>query len=202
VTALADAYVLPPFSVTSHDDLQGVVAAITAAAVAGGVADPLPRGVSAFDCVHDDGVTRRVEGIIWDAKPRGTANIVVHRRLRPEVADEAPSAYVTHRVLDQVNRTRQPGSMMIALRGAPSGTEKDRLIIAFQIDGDEYSIVVGDSHGAWRSHQNDQTCASFESLFARLAELPDERVPLSGLRTSVAVPGGSVARSELATFGL
>ena len=45
----------PPLSVTSHHDLQGVVAAITAAAVAGGLADPLPRGVSAFECVHHDG---------------------------------------------------------------------------------------------------------------------------------------------------
>ena len=81
--------------------------------------------------------------------------------------------------------------LMIALLGLPSGTLGNAgRPIAFQIDGDEYSIVVGDSHGAWRSHQNDQTRASFESLFARLAELPNERVPLSGLRTSVAVTGG------------
>ena len=108
----------------SHDDLQGVVAAITAAAVAGEVADPLPRGVPAFECIHDDGVTRRVEGIIWDAKPRGAANIIVRRRRRPEVTDKAPSAHVTQRVLDQVNRMRQPGSLMIALRWVPSGTKE------------------------------------------------------------------------------
>ena len=68
--SLTAAFGLPSFSVVSHDDLQAVVAALTAAAAAGGPASPLPKGTPASLIAHPDGRPRRVEGYIWDVEPR------------------------------------------------------------------------------------------------------------------------------------
>lgn len=68
--ALAAAYGLPEFVAASHDDLQAVVAALAAVAVAGGPATAIRRGVAATTTACESG-TRRLEGFIWDAKPRG-----------------------------------------------------------------------------------------------------------------------------------
>ena len=69
--ALAQAYglPLPPRGVGGHDDLQAVVAALAAAAFAGGPAIPEPRGVPAGVAVDRRGVARRTEGFIWDVRP-------------------------------------------------------------------------------------------------------------------------------------
>ena len=66
--ALAAAYALPPVQVTSHDDLQAVVAALAGVAALGGPVQALPRGEACWMAEHPDG-PRRVEGFIWDAAP-------------------------------------------------------------------------------------------------------------------------------------
>jgi len=71
--ALTAAYRLPPTMVSSHDDLQAVVAALTAAAAAGGPAVVDTNGVRATVLVGADGSQHRIEGYIWDVKPLGRA---------------------------------------------------------------------------------------------------------------------------------
>jgi hypothetical protein len=66
--ALAAAYALPPAQVTSHDDLQAIVAALAGVGALGGPVQALPRGVPCWMAEHPDGL-RRVEGFIWDAAP-------------------------------------------------------------------------------------------------------------------------------------
>lgn len=72
--------------------------------------------------------------------------------------------------------------MMIAVHGTPGGTAAALVKVALVVDDVEHVLMVGDSHGAWRSHQSDETLASFEALFARLADRPDVRVPLEVVR--------------------
>jgi hypothetical protein len=54
-------------SLVSHDDVQALVAALPAAALLGGPAVAVPRGVPSR--IEVDG--SRSEGILWDARPRG-----------------------------------------------------------------------------------------------------------------------------------
>lgn len=63
--ALTAAYRLPKTSVSSHDDLQAVVAAVTAVAAVGGPAVADVKGLAGTI----DGSERRLEGYIWDVKP-------------------------------------------------------------------------------------------------------------------------------------
>jgi hypothetical protein len=73
ITALADAHGLPGhFEVAGRDDLQAVVAALTAAAAVGGPASPLPKGVPATRA--SDPVAHLVEGYIWDVAPVRSGN--------------------------------------------------------------------------------------------------------------------------------
>jgi hypothetical protein len=67
--SLTAAYRLPPTSVSTHDDLQAVVAALTAVAAAGGPAVVDTKGVQGTVLVGPDGSQRRIEGYIWDVKP-------------------------------------------------------------------------------------------------------------------------------------
>lgn len=64
VRALRRAYRLPPFQVRSHDDLQAVVAALSAAGAMGGPCSAVAHGVPARTAGG-----HRVEGFIWDANP-------------------------------------------------------------------------------------------------------------------------------------
>ncbi len=66
--ALARTYALPAVSVTSHDDLQAVVAALAAAGAIGGPVAAQRHGEPCRLEAHADG-PRRVEGLIWDAAP-------------------------------------------------------------------------------------------------------------------------------------
>ena len=63
--ALTTAYRLPRTRVSSHDDLQAVVAALTAAAAVDGPAVVDIKGAAGTV----DGTRRRLEGYIWDVKP-------------------------------------------------------------------------------------------------------------------------------------
>ncbi|HYV67110.1 MAG TPA: hypothetical protein VE964_12770 [Myxococcales bacterium] len=67
--ALSAPYSLPRARVQSHDDLQALVAALSAAAVAGGPATALPRGAPAKVIAPPSGSQLRVEGYIWDVQP-------------------------------------------------------------------------------------------------------------------------------------
>lgn len=66
--SLAATVGLPHVQVTSHDDLQAIVAALTAAGVAGASSFiPVRHGEPARDAIDPaDGTSIRVEGIIWD----------------------------------------------------------------------------------------------------------------------------------------
>lgn len=66
--ALAAVYALPPAQVTSHDDLQAIVAALAGVGAVGGPVQALPSGEACWMAEHADGL-RRVEGCIWDAAP-------------------------------------------------------------------------------------------------------------------------------------
>ena len=68
--ALRRAYALPRCRIASHDDLQAIVASLSAAAAAGGPASALPRGTRATFSRNGDGSSVLLEGYIWDVKPR------------------------------------------------------------------------------------------------------------------------------------
>lgn len=68
VEALAVKYKLPSTSIATHDDLQAVVASLTAAAAVGGPAVAVPKGVAASPLRDRSGAVLRVEGYIWDVK--------------------------------------------------------------------------------------------------------------------------------------
>jgi hypothetical protein len=80
--SLRRAYALPRCPIASHDDLQAVVAALSAAAAAGGPAIALPRGLPARAARNPDGSCLLLEGYIWDVEPRG---IKAMRRALPRV---------------------------------------------------------------------------------------------------------------------
>ncbi len=65
---LAAAYALPPVRVTSHDDLQAIVAALAGVGAIGGPVQAHAHGLPCWMAEHPDGL-RRVEGFIWDAAP-------------------------------------------------------------------------------------------------------------------------------------
>ncbi len=69
VRSLTAAYRLPPISLTSHDDLQAVVAALTAAGAVRGPAISKVKGVAGSLVPHGPRSQLRVEGFIWDVKP-------------------------------------------------------------------------------------------------------------------------------------
>jgi hypothetical protein len=69
--ALRHAYELPRARIGSHDDLQAVVAALSAAAAAGGPAIALPRGLPARVARNPDGSCLLLEGYTWDVEPCG-----------------------------------------------------------------------------------------------------------------------------------
>jgi Protein of unknown function (DUF429) len=80
VRSLAAAYRLPLASVSSHDDLQAVVAALAAVAAAGGPAVVDTKGVPGTVLFGGDGSRRRIEGFIWDVRPLGRAKDEGHGR--------------------------------------------------------------------------------------------------------------------------
>jgi hypothetical protein len=87
--ALRSRFGLPEFDVRGHHDhLQAVVAALPAAAVRGGPCDPIARGESgSLYSAKDVTPEHRIEGLIWDARPRGgTAHDAV---LRIAAGDDA-----------------------------------------------------------------------------------------------------------------
>ena len=65
---LAAAYALPPVRVSSHDDLQAIVAALAGVGAIGGPVQAHAHGEACWMAEHADG-PRRVEGVIWDAAP-------------------------------------------------------------------------------------------------------------------------------------
>jgi hypothetical protein len=71
VAALLDAYRLPAprTPIAQHDDVQAVVAALCAAALCGGPVIAEPEGVPAT--VELSG--RRLEGLIWNVRPKASA---------------------------------------------------------------------------------------------------------------------------------
>lgn len=184
VADLTAAYSLPPLTVTSHDDLQAVVAALPAVGVLNGPVTVRRRGV-ASSIVNG----LRVEGVIWEACPRGGPVLM---SLSPGGAPPSPpppttgkghvaTACVTPGVLRQVMQ-HGDNHMMIALAGIPSGTKAAPRRVEIVVDDEAYILVVGDSHGAWRSHQDQASAEHFEMLFAMLANRPGERVPISDWR--------------------
>jgi hypothetical protein len=75
--ALRDTYGLAALDPSSHDDLQAVVAALAAVGIAGGPVISVQRGSAAIT-ISDAMGTRRLEGFIWDAKPRAIGGPVTN----------------------------------------------------------------------------------------------------------------------------
>ncbi len=194
ISKLRSAFRLPNFTVQSHDDLQAVVAALTAVGAVGGPAIGVRQGEPS-SIVLQGGKTRRVEGLIWDVRPvegpMGPLLAVQNARregrtqelsaqgveLKPTLrATSSPrtTVCVTRKVLDQVNRAG-PTQAQIALVWTGGTTKTARKLVSLRVDDQTYSVVVGDSHAVWRTHQRGQS-DEFERLFALLAESPDKRV--------------------------
>lgn len=180
IDALTAAYRLPSAPIATHDDLQAVMAALTAAGVAGGPAISVPCGIPST-VLSAAGVPRRVEGLIWNVKPLhgGTgASITLPTGPAPSARKTGAAVYVTQGVVDQVNRGGT-SQMQIALSNVPGGTKKQRVRVALSVADHEYVLVVGDTHAAWRTHQDTDSEGAFERLFAMLADTPGERVEVT-----------------------
>ena len=179
--ALSNAFGLPPFATSSHDDLQAVVAALAAASALGGPASAIQRGKAAIMSADSNGVRRRLEGFIWDACTCATpgTTVPVTPAVPTALAKGVGAVYVTKGVLKQVNRSSDSKQAQIAFRGIAGATKANPRRVTLRVDGDDYTLVVGDSHAIWPSHQDAQTAECFEKLFALLADRPDQRVPAS-----------------------
>ena len=180
--SLCAAYGFPKFDIDSHDDLQAVVAALCAVGAIGGPVLPVPQGVTGRVIA-----TGRIEGLIWDVTP--SVGVVSHpiplpsekvaSTLREPVGVSAQaSVYVTSGVLAQVNRMGA-SQMQIALRGFPSASKRHRLRVRLIVESEDYILVLGDSHAAWRSHQDSASVESFDQLFAIAADTPGQPLPVS-----------------------
>lgn len=183
--ALAAVYGLPGFVTKSHDDLQAVVAALAAVAVVGGPAVSVRRGIPATMIGPASG-PRRVEGFIWDAKPKAVIapSPPLASTTASPVLTTVPSqvvVYVTSAVLEHVNRTGDPNQAQIAIKGVPGATAVGRRLIRLEVEGEEYQLILGDSHAIWPSHQTDETREAFEQLFANLADRPGEEVAATNI---------------------
>lgn len=121
---LRERFELPMTAVTrEHDHLQAVVAALPAAALLGGPCEAVPRGEAA----HDEPATartpeHRVEGLIWDARPYGSANIPLSKedhgsrhRGRTSNGSEASSPMMTE------GYSHPPHECMCGCGGRPKG---------------------------------------------------------------------------------
>jgi len=64
----------------------------------------------------------------------------------------------------------------IAFRGLPTGDKNDRQRVTLEVAGVKYPLVIGDTGAIWRSHQESDTSAAFETLYAMLAKQPDSWV--------------------------
>lgn len=172
--ALSRAFQLPEFTPSTpktHDDLQAVVAALPAAVLLGGSGVAIPSGVSATLGLDADGRSRRHEGYIWDATPPG-GPFQAPRANRARGASQV-AVRVTQGVIDDVNRGG-PNRAMISVRGVEGATSAARRKLTLAIDDDEYTLVLGDTHAFHGIHQDDTTRQAFETLFALLAEQPQE----------------------------
>jgi hypothetical protein len=91
--------------------------------------------------------------------------------------------YVTKKVVEQVNKGGK-SQMQIAFSGICGGTRNHKVKIMLRVQDEEYVLVVGDSHAAWRTHQDSDTEDAFERLFAFLADRPGQRIPASRVERS------------------
>lgn len=179
---LKNAYGLPldEAAVTSHDDLQALVAALSAAAVVGGPAERVRTGVRSSTQTTQTG-DLRLEGFIWNVRPRrptGAPNAIHQPTASNAVADRGTALRVTQRVIEQVN-VRGASQMQLTTIGLPAGSKTAPVRVTIVFEGEPYSLVVGDTHAVWRSHQDKETLQGFESLFAQLAESPDRWTPIT-----------------------
>jgi hypothetical protein len=181
---------LAPSGIASHDDLQAVVAGLAAAAAVGGPVEPVLTGVAA-GVVQDGPARRRIEGYIWNIRPQSYGRDPVSALRAAEVRIDRPHAptrssrsaraalRVTPDVIAQVRRSGD-GQAQIALRGAPAGTAKSRVRWEFRVSGVSYALIIGDSHVAWRSHQDVTADDSFERLFRTLCSDPGKWQEVDG----------------------
>jgi hypothetical protein len=182
---LQQTYALPSHSAPiGHDDLQGVVAALTAAAVLNGPCSSTSYGAPAFLGTSASGASLRLEGLIWSAQPlletSTTAAAIIptvvaleESRLLHAVSETQVSLRVTQKVVDHVNRQGKSAEQ-IAITG--NAVQKLDGLVALRVGDTEYSLIKRDTHAFWRSHQTPETLPSFEELFGQLADIPDDRV--------------------------
>jgi hypothetical protein len=195
--ALVARYELPDAKVMSHDDLQAIVAALTAAGAAGAaLCKPVCHGEPGREAIDPtDGTRIRVEGLIWDVRPaRATKAVKVApasaktsarrptppaeravTRPRPAASPETPTVYLTERAL--AYDASAEGGRQIVLRGFPTeGTAAAPVRVRFELDEEPFVLVIGDSHCAWRAHQRDEHARrSFDRLFSLLRSTPGHR---------------------------
>jgi hypothetical protein len=201
LVSLARTFGLPPIaaSVTRHDDVQAVVAAIVATAVVGGPAFPISTGVPSTIANDRHGVRRRVEGFIWNVRPliatgrHQQPSEPVKQHAVPAVNETGAQARVTQWVVDQIGRSGVHQTQ-IALRNVPGGTKTAKVTVVLGLDGEEYELIVGDSHAAWRSHQGPTTIESFDRLFAFLADRAGVWHSIAYFRTASEMPRGSIPK--------
>jgi hypothetical protein len=185
----------PRTAFSSHDDLQASVAALVAAAFAGGPVVPRALGAPA-DARDTEWGDVRVEGFIWEAVPRDSGDNAVE----PTVAPAGPTltghsgrVHVTQAVVDQVSR-RGRSQAQIVLAGLPGGTSLERKHVEVMLGEEVYPLVIGDSHAAWARHQTGSAGEGFDRLFARLADAPGQLVSVTwrdGLQPATGmVPSG------------
>ena len=108
--ALRRAYELPRCRISTHDDLQAIVAALAAVAAVDGPAIALPRGRPASLLETRDRSRLRIEGYIWDVSPSGLAGLNAPRAFR---SSAAPPTWTSH------SRSRRTSSAARTARREP-----------------------------------------------------------------------------------
>jgi len=88
--------------------------------------------------------------------------------------------YVTPRVAAQARGEGNP-HQQITIRGVLGGTRESPQRVRLEIHEQSYSLLIGDSHAAWWSHQQGlaEYEDSFKNLFAKLSAEPGVKVPIT-----------------------
>jgi len=92
---------------------------------------------------------------------------------------KAAMLVISARILEQVMAAREAGESILgvaqfSVKGSAGWNDKHRGLITMIVDGAEYSVYQGDTHGLWLRHQRTaESARDWKKLFALLAAKPD-----------------------------
>jgi hypothetical protein len=135
----------------SHDDVQALVSALPAAALAGGPCKTVPRGLPAKTITADGLPPHRVEGLIWDAVPTLVPKLDISGQSAPTPVPRRQSV-----LFGRVSASFMPGE---------SGIQRGIRLFRYLAETVNRGDPVGVSYGQFLAFVNG--CDDFRQLAGR-----------------------------------